>query len=106
MVALQRLDQQVVDRKPDRPAPVGVAAEEAGGGLARLVVHPMFLAIEPEDVRPVAVGAGKGADAVRREELIFIQHVAQDALELLARRDGQQPVAAALTLIQQATIRD
>ena len=34
----ERLDDQVVDREPDRPAPVGVAAEQAGGRLAGLVV--------------------------------------------------------------------
>ena len=96
MVALQRLDQQVVDRKPDRAAPVGVAAEEAGGGLAGLVVHPMLLAVETEDVRPVLVDAGQGADAVGREELVLVEQVAQHALQPLARRDGQQAVAVAL----------
>jgi hypothetical protein len=66
----------------------------------------MFLAVETEDVRPVAVYAGKGADPVRREELILVQHVAQDAHELFARRDGQQPVAAALAFVQEAAIGD
>ena len=53
VVAFQRLDQQVVDGKPDRAAPVGIAAEQAGGGLARLVIDPVFLAVEVENVRPV-----------------------------------------------------
>ena len=35
VVALQRLDEQVVDGEPDRAAPVRVAAEEAGRRLAR-----------------------------------------------------------------------
>ena len=39
MVDAERLDQQVVDREPDRPAPVRVAAEEAARRLARLVVE-------------------------------------------------------------------
>src|SRR6266536_4434737 len=43
MVALQRLDEEVVDRKPDRPAPVGVASEEPGRGLARIVFDAVFL---------------------------------------------------------------
>ena len=34
----QRLDEQVVDREPDRPAPVGVAAEQPARRLAGLVV--------------------------------------------------------------------
>ena len=33
VIAFQRLDQQVIDRKPDRPAPVRVAAEEPGGSI-------------------------------------------------------------------------
>ena len=37
MELLQRLDQEIVDRKPDRPAPVGVAAEQARRRLGRLV---------------------------------------------------------------------
>ena len=66
----------------------------------------MFLAVETEDVRPVAVYAGKGTDAARREELILVKHVAQDAHGLFARRDGQQPVAAALAFLQQAAVGD
>ena len=36
----QRLDREEVQRKPDRPAPVGVAAEEAGARFSRFVVEP------------------------------------------------------------------
>src|ERR1700682_6068588 len=31
MIALQRLDHQEVHRKPDRPAPIGVAAKDSSG---------------------------------------------------------------------------
>ena len=37
-IPVQRVDEQVVDREPDRAASVGVAAEQAGGGLAGLIV--------------------------------------------------------------------
>ena len=60
MVAFQRLDQQIIDREPHGAAPVGVAAEEAGSGFTRLVVHSMFLTVESVDVWPVAVDAGEG----------------------------------------------
>src|SRR4030095_13740231 len=39
VVLLQRLDQQKVEREPDRAAPVGVAAEHAAGRFGRLVVE-------------------------------------------------------------------
>src|SRR5207249_3890602 len=37
VIPLQRLDQQKVHRKPDRPAPVRVAAEQAAARLTRLI---------------------------------------------------------------------
>src|SRR5262249_56913929 len=40
MVALERLDEQVVHREPDRAAPVRVAAEERRVGLGGGVVEP------------------------------------------------------------------
>src|SRR2546428_13801993 len=46
VIALQRLDQQVVQREPDRPAPVGVAAEKTGAGFPGHVIATEFLVIE------------------------------------------------------------
>src|SRR3712207_3950153 len=43
--ALQRFDEQVIDREPDRAAPVGVAAEQAGIRFSRLVGDPEAIAI-------------------------------------------------------------
>ena len=52
----QRPDDQRVDRHPDRPAPVGVAAEHAGVRLGRQVVDAVLLAADVEDVRVLARG--------------------------------------------------
>src|SRR3954447_22617170 len=41
MVSLQPLDNQIVEREPDRAAPVRVPAEETGAGFAGIVVHPV-----------------------------------------------------------------
>jgi hypothetical protein len=48
VVALQGLDEQVVDGKPDRPAPVGVAAEQTAARHARPILDPVFLAPHPD----------------------------------------------------------
>jgi len=45
MKLLQRFNDQEVHRKPDRPAPVGVAAEKLGTGLRRLVIDPVLPAV-------------------------------------------------------------
>src|SRR5215470_18964951 len=61
---LQRLEQQIVHRKPDRPAPVRVAAEYAARRLGRLVVDPMVQAVHVQDVWVVLVIPRHPADAV------------------------------------------
>ncbi|MBN8899868.1 MAG: carboxylesterase family protein [Rhodospirillales bacterium] len=75
--AAQALDQQVVHRHPDRPAPVGVAAEHPGIRLRRLVLHPVAHAIERDLERAVPIHLRQGAHAVRGEELRLVQHPLQ-----------------------------
>src|SRR5215510_11295605 len=50
MKLLQRLDQQEVDREPDRAAPIRVAAEQPRTRFSRLVINAMCHPIDPEDV--------------------------------------------------------
>ena len=52
----------------------------------------MLVAADAEDVGLLAMDARERADAVGREKFVFIEHVAQHALQPLARRDGQQAV--------------
>ena len=91
MELLQRFDQQVVHREPDRTAPVRVAAEQTAGRLGRLVVHAVLGLAEREHVWMLGVVARDRADAVGREELVLVQHEPQDPRQLLAGDDRQQP---------------
>jgi len=61
---LQGFDKQVVYRKPDRPTPVGIAAEKSAFGLRRLVADGVGLAIHVEFVWMFLVKFGNRADAV------------------------------------------
>ena len=61
----------------------------ACGRLCRLVVHAEDVAIHREAVGMILVGPRQCADAVRAEELRFVEHSAQDALELLTV-DGRE----------------
>ena len=94
VVAFQGLDEEVVHRKPDRPPPVGVAAEKARGGFPRLVVHAMFLTAGGEDEGMGSVMLGERTNAEGGEKLLFIEQVAQHAGQPFARRDGQQAAGA------------
>lgn len=48
---LQGLNQQVIDGKPDRASPVGIAAEETTFRFGRLGTNCMALAVDIESIR-------------------------------------------------------
>ena len=68
MEFLKRLDEQIVDGKPHRATPIGVAAEEPADRFARLIVDPVLFAVEHRDDRGARRAPRETADAVRREE--------------------------------------
>ena len=58
MEPLERFDQQVVDRKPDRATPVRVAAEHAGSYVTPAwVVDAVFGAVHAEEIRILSMDA-------------------------------------------------
>src|SRR5262245_25444010 len=59
---LQRLDEQVIHREPDRPTPVGIATEQRGARLSRLVVHTVVDAVYWENIRMRLVKPGEGTN--------------------------------------------
>jgi hypothetical protein len=63
---LEGFNEQIVHRKPDRPTPVRVAAEESRGQLRRLIVHPVFGAVDRQDIGVLRVILRHGANAVWR----------------------------------------
>ena len=81
MVALKRVDHQVVEREPERSAPVGVPAEHGGGGLGRLVVDRGAEALDVELVRMVAVVGRQGPQPVRGQELVLVEELGEQPLQ-------------------------
>ena len=51
VVAFERLDDQIIDREPDRTAPIRVTAEEIARSFARHVIDSMLFIARVEDVR-------------------------------------------------------
>src|SRR5262249_42127856 len=96
---LEGLDQEVVDRKPDRPAPVRVSAKEARARFRGLIVYPVLAAINRKHVWVVAVMLGHAADPVGGEELTLVEHQAEDPGELRAAHDRQKPAHPAPGLV-------
>src|SRR5579884_4344690 len=78
VVDAQRLEQEVVDREPDGPAPIRVSAEEAGGRLGRLVAERRRDTVHRDLQRMVGVIARERADPVRRQELALVEQHGQE----------------------------
>src|SRR5882762_6946046 len=66
VIFLERFHEQIVDGKPNRPAPVRISAEEAGSGFGWLVLNAVCHSIHTYFVRMFLVVARKGAHAARR----------------------------------------
>ena len=51
----------------------------------------MLVTVDLKLIRVIVVKPGDGANAIRRKELILVQHEFQDVAELILSRDGKQP---------------
>ena len=106
VVPLQDADHQVVQREPDRAAPVGVPAEHGRGGLGRLVVDARRDALDLELVGMVAVIGGQGPQAVRGQELALVEQLGEQPLQPVRPAQAeQQPLLAGLAA-QQASLAE
>ena len=103
VIALERFDDEEVDGKPDRAAPVRVAAEHPAVALARDIADFMILAtvVEPEGL--LLMDLAEGADAKAAEELLFIDESFETAPEPLL---GMEWRAAAAIRCCRAPYRD
>ena len=90
VVFAEGFDEEEVDRHPDRAAPVGVAAEEAGVGLARGVVDAVGVAVDFELEGLVEVAEGEGAEAEGAEEFVFVEDGGKKAFEAGAFEQGEE----------------
>src|SRR5258706_9501524 len=96
---LERFDEQKVHWHPDRAAPVGVAAEDAGLGLGGPVGDFMHHAAASEAKRLVLVDFGERADAVVGKKLGFVEHPAEQAFHAMTAQQREQlPLALATFL--------
>src|SRR5438876_1520583 len=96
MELLQGLNDEEIDRKPDRAAPVRVAPEQPAVGFGRLVADVKIYAVVPVYVGRVLVDPGQCTHAVRGKELGLVQHSRQETLHAVSAEQGQQtPVTTA-----------
>src|SRR5215469_6512171 len=66
MELLQRFYEKKIDRKPNRPAPVGIATKESCARFCWLVINTIVHSVHCEHVRIVPVITREGTNSVRR----------------------------------------
>jgi hypothetical protein len=59
MKLLQRLGNQIIYRKPDRPPPIGIAAEHSTARLGRLVINAIINAVHGHGIWMFPMVSGK-----------------------------------------------
>src|SRR5215470_14254456 len=64
MKLLQRFDEEIVHREPDRAAPIRIATEQTCGGFRGFVFDTAHVAVDLNFVRMIQVIARKSADAI------------------------------------------
>src|SRR6185369_5081199 len=79
----ERAEDQHVHGQPNLATPVRVAPEHPAIGLARQIVDAVLLPFDVEDVRIVFVKFGDGANAMRSQKLVLVQHSTQDSPQSL-----------------------
>src|SRR5690349_8294996 len=84
MKLLQGFDEQIVHRKPNGAAPIGIPSEQTCGGFSGFIGDAADMVIDLDFIGMIEMKAGESANTVRREEFIFVEHACQHALELLA----------------------
>ena len=90
MELLKRLDEQVIDGEPHRPAPIGVAAEELADRFARFIADLVFFALEHQTIGVLGVPPRETADAEGREEFVGVEHNREDAAQAVFVDHGEQ----------------
>src|SRR5262249_34459347 len=74
----QRTDEKEVQRHPDWPAPVRVAAEHGVVGLRCKIRHLKLLALAPENIRVFEMVAGHRANTELAKKLRLVEHLGKD----------------------------
>src|SRR5262249_34467711 len=99
MKLLKRFDQQIVNRKPNRAAPVGVAAKNSTLRLGRFVIHDFGLAAHGQHVWMVLVISAHGTNTVVTEEFVRVEHPPEQPFPACPARDRDQAAWAPSRLL-------
>ena len=98
MVAFQGFQQQIVERKPDRSAPVRVAAEHSGFRIAGRIADRGIMPLAVKNVGVILVILRHRTDAAGSQEFVFVEQVFERPAQPARRGKCQQPVLVTVAL--------
>jgi len=90
VILLQRLDDQIVDRKPDWTPPVRISAKKPRLRLTRLIINPVFCSIDVKSIWIFSMKPRYRSDSIRRQELLLIEHNFQNPSQFVPVHQRQQ----------------
>src|SRR6266446_5202561 len=99
MEFLKGLDEQVIHRHPDWPAPVGVAAEQAGHGFRRPITDFHRVAVGVETIRLALVNFRQRTHTIVAEEFRLVEHPAEEAFHAMTAQKREQMPFALTTIL-------
>src|SRR5205823_8568448 len=77
MKLLKRFNEQVIDRHPDRSAPIRIPAENTGLRFSRLIANHFLLSANQQRVRVIFMIHADRENAVIAQKLVWVEHTAQ-----------------------------
>src|SRR5437588_10284248 len=90
MKLLERFDEQIIDRKPNRSAPIGIAAEDSGLRFGGLVIYDFGFAAHVENVGMFFVIFAERTHAVVAQKFIRIEHAPQQTFHSMPASERDQ----------------
>src|SRR5438105_6787079 len=97
---LERLNEKIIDRQPDRPAPIRIAAENIRLRFAGVVTHDTLRAVLlVENIGISRVEFADRAYSMIAQEFSGIQHPTQEAFHAMSARERNQAAIAGARLV-------
>ena len=93
VIALECLDDEVVDREPHGPPPVRVATVDRRRRLRGLIIDAVLLTIDVDLVRRTFESLGHRAQTMRREHRILAQDLHENPTQVIGINHGEQGLA-------------
>src|SRR5215475_12923192 len=90
MELLERFDEKIVNREPNRAAPVRVTTKDSSLRFGRLIIHNSFLVAHKQPVGMLLMILAYGPDAVIAQKFVRIEHPPKQTFHTMTAGDSDE----------------